>query len=78
VFRFRKEGDFIRRFGSGKKTLKKFFNEEKTPVAEREYLPVIAEKDGSEVYAVCGVEISESVKITEGTKKTLYITIQKK
>ena len=78
VFRFRKEGDFIRRFGSGKKTLKKFFNEEKTPVAEREYLPVIAEKDGCEVYAVCGVEISESVKITEETKKTLYITIQKK
>jgi hypothetical protein len=30
------------------------------------------------VYAVCGVEISESVKITEETKKTLYITIQKK
>lgn len=78
VFRFRKEGDFIQRFGSGKKTLKKFFNEEKTPVSEREYLPVIAEKDGAEVYAVCGVEISERVKITEETKKTLYITIQKK
>lgn len=78
VFRFRKEGDYIRRFGSGKKTLKKFFNEEKTPVAEREYLPVIAEKDGSEVYVVCGVEISESVKITEETKKTLYIMMRKK
>ena len=78
VFRFLKEGDFIRRFGSGKKTLKKFFNEEKTPVSEREYLPVIAEKDGFEVYVVCGVEISEIVKITEETKKTLYITIRKK
>ncbi len=78
VFRFRKKRDFIERFGSGKKSLKKFFNEEKTPVAEREYLPLIAEQDGSEVYAVCGVEISEKVKVTEKTKEILYIRIEKK
>lgn len=78
VFRFRKEGDFIVRFGSGKKTLKKFFNEEKIPVSEREYLPLIAEKGGAEVYAVCGVEISEKVKVTAETKETLYIGIRKK
>ena len=36
-YRYRQEGDFIQRFGGGKKTLKKFFNEEKTPVSEREY-----------------------------------------
>ena len=73
VFRFRKEGDYIQRFGSGKKSLKKFFNEEKIPVDEREHMPLIAEKDGSEVYAVCGVEISERVKVTETTKETLYL-----
>ena len=78
VFRFRKEGDYIQRFGGGKKSLKKFFNEEKIPVDEREYLPLIAEKDGSEVYAVCGVEISERVKVTETTKETLYLILQKK
>ncbi len=74
VFRFREEGDFIERFGGGTKSLKKFFNERKIPVAEREYIPLIAR--GSEVYAVCGVEISEKVKITPDTKEILYITVE--
>ena len=77
TYRFRQDGDFIQRFGGGKKTLKKFFNEEKTPVAERAYLPLIATADG-EVYVVCGVEISEKVKVTADTKTPLYISIQKK
>lgn len=76
TFRFRKEGDFIQRFGSGKKSLKKLFNEEKTPVAERSYLPVIAKEQ--EVYVVCGVEISEKVKVTPDTKQILYIAVEKK
>ena len=75
VYRFREEGDYIYRFGGGKKSLKKFFNEEKTPVAERAYLPLIA--DGDEVYVVCGVEISDKVKVTAETKSPLYISIQK-
>ncbi len=78
VFRFRKEGDYIERFGGGKKSLKKFFNEQKTPVFERAYLPLIAEKDGSEVYVVCGVEISEKVKIAPESKEILYIQVDKK
>lgn len=78
VFRFRKEGDSIDRFGGGTKTLKKFFNEKKLPKTEREYLPLIAEKDSGEVYAVCGVEISEKVKITDETKNTLYIITERK
>ena len=77
VYRFREEGDVIQRFGGGRKTLKKFFNEEKTPVAEREYLPLIAEESG-EVYVVCGVEISEKVKVTADTKSPIYISIRKK
>ena len=76
TFRFRKEGDFIARFGGGTKTLKKFFNEEKTPVAEREYLPLIAQGEG-EVYVVCGVEISDKVKVDEKTENPLYIRIVK-
>lgn len=78
VFRFRQEGDEIERFGGGRKTLKKFFNEEKTAVAERAYLPLIAEENGTEVYAVCGVEISEKVKITPETQRILYISIRRK
>ena len=77
VFRFRKEGDEIVRFGGGTKTLKKFFNEEKISVEEREYLPLIAEENG-EVYAVCGVEISEKIRVDETTKNQGYIQIRKK
>lgn len=76
LFRFREEGDEIRRFGGGKKSLKKFFNEEKIPPKERAYLPLIAK--GNEVYVVCGVEISELVKVDENTKNVLYIVMQKK
>ncbi len=76
IFRFRREGDHMQRFGSGKKSLKKIFNEEKTPVSERAYLPVIAE--GEEVYVICGVEISEKVKVTSDTRNVLYISIEKK
>ena len=77
VFRFRKDGDVIKSFG-GSKSLKKFFNEKKIPVKERAFLPLIAEKDGKEVFAVCGVEISDRVKITQETQSVLYITLQKK
>ena len=73
VFRFRREGDFIERFGGGKKSLKKFFNEEKIPVDLRGELPLIAQKDGGEVYAVCGVEISEKVKVTAESSRVIYL-----
>lgn len=74
-FRFRKDGDKIERFGGGTKTLKKFFNEKKTPVEEREYIPLIV--DGEEVLVVCGCEISEKVKITPETKNVLYVVLKK-
>ncbi len=76
-FRFRREGDYIYRFGGGRKSLKKFFNEEKIPPFERDYLPLIADDNG-EVYAVCGVEISGKIAVDSGTKKQIYITIRKK
>ncbi len=76
-FRFRREGDYIYRFGGGKKSLKKFFNEEKIPPKERGYLPVVAE-DCGEVFVVCGVEISDKVAVDEGTKNTRYIWLRKK
>lgn len=78
VFRFRKDGDKIKVFGGDTKSLKKLFNERKVPVRERAYLPLLAEKDGAAVYAVCGVEISSQIKVDEGTKEVLYIAIQKR
>ncbi|MBO5412486.1 MAG: tRNA lysidine(34) synthetase TilS [Clostridia bacterium] len=78
VFRFREVGDEIEKFGGGTKSLKKFFNEYKIPVSERAYLPLIAEKDGREVYVACGVEISEKVKVEKDTENVLYISLQRK
>ena len=78
VFRFRKEGDEIEKFGGGTRTLKKFFNEKKIPVKERGYLPLIAQKSGNRVYAVCGVEIADFIKVTKTTQRVVYIILQKK
>ena len=78
LFRFRKDGDKMKTFGGDTKTLKKLFNEKKLPVQERGYLPLIADKESGEVYAVCGVEISEKVKVDESTKKVLYISLRRR
>ena len=78
VFRFRKDGDKIKAFGGDTKTLKKLFNERKISVIERAYLPLIADGVTGEVCAVCGVEISQTMKVDEGTKEVLYISIQRK
>lgn len=77
VFRFRKDGDEMQAFGGVRKSLKKLFNERKIPVEERAYLPLIAEENG-EVYVVCGVEISEKLKVTAGTERTAYIAVRRK
>lgn len=77
VFRFRKDGDKIEKFGGGTQTLKKFYNERKIPKNERAYLPIIAEEKSGEVYIVCGEEISEKVKITQETESVLYIKLFK-
>lgn len=78
AFRFRKEGDEIEKFGGGTQSLKKFFNDKKIPPKERGYLPLIASANGEKVYAVCGVEISERLKVTENTQRVFYIILQKK
>ena len=76
LFRFRQDGDEIKRFGGGTKSLKKFFNEEKVPTAERGFIPLIAKE--KEVLVVCGVEISDGVKVREDTTQVLYLTVCKK
>ena len=56
----------------------KFFNDKKIPPRERAFLPLIASGESGEVYAVCGVEIAERLKITENTQRVFYIILQKK
>lgn len=63
VLRTRKEGDVFQKFGSGTKKLKEYFIDEKIPQRLRGGIPLVA--CGKEVFAVCGCEISEKVKIGE-------------
>ncbi len=65
VVRARREGDMITPYHAPRKTLKKFLTDRKISARLSKKLPVIAK--GSEVYAVVGVEIADSVKVTEHT-----------
>ena len=77
VFRRRREGDSFEKFGGGRKTLKKYLVNKKIPEAVRAELPVLADEHG-EVYAVCGVEIAERVRVTPDTVRVVCITIKNK
>ena len=71
VVRTRREGDMFTPFNGGKKPLKKFLTDRKIPARLGHCLPVIA--CGNIVYAVCGAEISDAVKITEKTVRRGYL-----
>ena len=62
VLRTRREGDRFQKFGGGSKKLKDFFIDRKLPRPLRASLPLLA--CGGEVFAVCGVEIAEKVRLT--------------
>ena len=71
VVRTCRSGDKFKKFGGGTKSLGDFFTDKKIPVRLRHSIPLIA--CGSEVLVVCGVEISEGVKVTPQTKNVLRI-----
>ena len=75
VVRLKKQGDTFAKFGGGRKSLKKYLVDQKISAMEREGLPLIAQENGTEVYAVFGVEISKNVAVDEGTKRTLYLAV---
>jgi len=75
VWRMRKEGDTITKFGGGTKSLKAYLVDKKVPARLRDYTPVLA--NGNDILVVAGVEISEKLRVTEETKHILnleYIT----
>lgn len=73
VIRNRRQGDRIRKFGGGEKSLKEFLIDKKIEGGEREFLPVCA-VDGTVLF-VAGVEVSSLVR-AEG--ETAYrITYEK-
>lgn len=65
VVRMRREGDVFTPFKGTQRTLKKFLTDRKIPARLGHSLPLVA--CGNVVYAVCGVEISDAVRITERT-----------
>ena len=71
VIRFKRNGDRFKKFGGGAKSLGDYFTDKKIPVWVRGKIPLIAAD--SEVLAVCGVEISDRIKIDENTKSVAYI-----
>lgn len=70
VVRTRREGDFIVPFGGHTKSLKKFLTDKKISARLGKKLSLIAH--GAEILVVMGVEISERVKVTDGTRRIGY------
>ncbi len=73
VLRTRREGDRFAPFSGKEKPLKKFLTDKKIPARIGAELPLVAK--GDTVYAILGVEISEQVKVTEETKRLVYLTV---
>lgn len=61
VFRIKRDGDVFTKFGGGTKPLRKYLIDKKIPQRERNQLLLIA--DGNDVLVICGVEISDKVKV---------------
>lgn len=70
VFRFRRAGDKITKFGGGTKKLKEYFNDKKIPLRKRDFIPLIAKEN--EIFCAVGVEISDKIR-TDQTSDVWYI-----
>lgn len=71
VIRTRLDGDVFKRYGGGTKKLNDYLTDIKMSKRQREKLLVIA--DGNNVLMICGIEVSDSIKIGGNTKEILYI-----
>ena len=71
IVRTLRGGDKFAKFGGGTKKLCDYFTDKKIPQRLRAKIPLIA--SGADILAVCGVEISDKIKVTDKTKKISYI-----
>lgn len=69
--RLRREGDRFTKFGGVSKSLSDYFTDKKVPQSIRSSLPLVC--DGNEVLIICGVEISDRVRLSENTVRPAYI-----
>ena len=74
VFRTRRTGDNFTKFGGGTKPLNRYLIDKKIPARDRDNLLLVA--DGSDVLVICGVEISDKVKI-DNNSRNHYIKLNK-
>ena len=72
VRRNRRLGDTVEKFGGGTKKLKDYLIEKKIPQRERDDLLLLCK--GEKVLIVCGIEISDAVKVDKDTKFVLQCT----
>ncbi len=75
TLRFRRDGDVFKPFGGGRKKLKQYFIDKKIASRLRDRIPLLCR--GSEVLAVVGVEISDDVKLTDGTARKAVVKLRR-
>ena len=76
VVRTRQNGDYLKLIGmNGRKKLKDFLIDRKIPASERKSLPLVIKKD--EIIWIPGYFLAESVRVSEKTRKKIYLCCQK-
>ena len=76
VIRPRMNGDVFTKFGGGTLPLSDYFIDKKIPARHRGRYPVIA--DGNRILCVCGVEISDGIRVGKKPVKIVRVTLVKK
>ncbi len=74
VIRAKRDGDVMVAFGGKTKKIKKYLSDKKIESRVSAGFPLIAEKDGNEVFAVCPIDIGEKIKIDNNTRNVAKIT----
>lgn len=72
VIRSRRLGDTFEKFGGGTKKLKDYLIEKKIPQRERDDILLLCK--GEKVVIICGIEISDAVKVDKDTEFVLQCT----
>lgn len=72
VIRNRRLGDTFKKFGGGTKKLKDYLIEKKIPQREKDDLLLLCK--GEKVVIICGIEISDAVKVDKDTEFVLQCT----
>lgn len=75
-WRFRREGDEFTPYGASyAKKLKEYFIDKKIPLRLRDNIPVLA--NGNQILIVAGVEIADSIKLSDESENVFKITYKK-